>query len=53
MRIEFKGAPPTVETNFDPFGGNNVGTVVVPEAFYYKFVADDISSALRDKYVKG
>lgn len=53
MRIEFKGAPPTVETNFDPFGGNIVGTVVVPEAFYYKFVADDISSALRDKYVKG
>lgn len=53
MRIEFKGAPPTVETNLDPFGGNNVGTVVVPEAFYYKFVEDDISSALRDKYVKG
>ena len=53
MRIEFKGAPPTVETNFDPFGGNVVGTVVVPEAFYNKFVGDDISSALRDKYVKG
>lgn len=53
MRIEFKGAPPTVETNLDPFGGNVVGTVVVPEAFYYKFVEDDISSALRDKYVKG
>lgn len=53
MRIEFKGAPPTVETNLDPFGGNNVGTVVVPEAFYYKFVEDDISSALRGKYVKG
>ena len=53
MRIEFKGAPPTVETNLDPFGGNVVGTVVVPEAFYYKFVADDISSALRGKYVKG
>lgn len=53
MRIEFKGAPPTVETNLDPFGGNIVGTVVVPEAFYYKFVEDDISSALRDKYVKG
>ena len=53
MRIEFKGAPPTVETNFDPFGGNIVGTVVVPEAFYYKFVEDDISSALRGKYVKG
>ena len=53
MRIEFKGAPPTVATNFDPFGGNIVGTVVVPEAFYYKFVEDDISSALRDKYVKG
>ncbi|HIU60841.1 MAG TPA: leucine-rich repeat domain-containing protein, partial [Candidatus Stercoripulliclostridium merdigallinarum] len=53
MRIEFKGAPPTVETNLDPFGGNIVGTVVVPEAFYYKFVEDDISSALRGKYVKG
>ena len=53
MRIEFKGNPPKVETNFDPFGGNIVGTVVVPEAFYYKFVADDISSALRGKYVKG
>lgn len=53
MHIEFKGAPPTVETNLDPFGGNIVGTVVVPEAFYYKFVEDDISSALRDKYVKG
>lgn len=53
MSIEFKGAPPTVETNLDPFGGNNVGTVVVPEAFYYKFVEDDISSALRGKYVKG
>lgn len=53
MRIEFKGAPPTVETSLDPFGGNIVGTVVVPEAFYNKFVADDISSALRDKYVKG
>ena len=50
MRIEFKGAPPTVETNFDPFGGNNVGTVVVPEAFYNNFVEDDISSALRGKY---
>ena len=53
MRIVFKGAPPTVETNLDPFGGNVVGTVVVPEAFYYKFVEDDISSALRGKYVKG
>lgn len=53
MHIKFKGAPPTVETNLDPFGGNIVGTVVVPEAFYYKFVEDDISSALRDKYVKG
>ena len=53
MCIEFKGAPPTVETSLDPFGGNNVGTVVVPEAFYNKFVEDDISSALRDKYVKG
>ena len=53
MRIEFKGAPPTVETSLDPFGGNNVGTVFVPEAFYYKFVEDDISSALRDKYVRG
>lgn len=53
MRIEFKGAPPTVETNLDPFGGNIVGTVVVPEAFYNKFVGDDISSALRDKYAIG
>ena len=52
MNIRFEGPPPKVNTTLDPFGGNNIGSVYVPQAYLndYTSKTENISPALRGKY---